>query len=212
MRTFIVFLTLMAAASLGSPGSAEAAVAQEADIVGNWVLNRDKSDDPREVMARSRRGGARITPPAGGTGTTNTRGRGSRPQRQAGGARQSGASRGPGPADRLLQQRLMRPVPQLSITKTDSSYVFASGGQQFNEYFFDGRKIEAVVSADLELEIKAEWKKNRLEVETKASGGARLKEKYEIDGDELKVELEFSNSRLGIKMKIKQVYDLRGDG
>ena len=81
MRTFMVFLSLMAAASLGSLGSAQPAAAQEADIVGTWVLNRDKSDDPREVMARSRRSGAQSPPQAGGSGTTNTRGRGSRPRR-----------------------------------------------------------------------------------------------------------------------------------
>ena len=214
MRAFTVFFTLMAAASLGSLGFPEPAAAQEADIVGNWVLNRDKSDDPREVMARSRRDGRQIAPPAGASGTTRTRGSGSRPPRRAGGANQSGAARGPGPADVLLQQRLMSSVAQLSITKTDSSYVFASDGQQFNEYFFDGRKIKVTVGTELEVELKAEWKKNRLEVETKVTGGVKLKEKYEIDKDsgELRVELEFTNSRMRQRFKIKQVYEREEGG
>ena len=68
------------------------------------------------------------------------------------------------------------------------------------------------VGTALEVEIKAEWKKNRLEVETKVTGGAKLKEKYEIDEDsgELRVELEFSNSRTRQRFKIKQVYE-RGE-
>ncbi len=106
----------------------------------------------------------------------------------------------------------MRPVLQLEITRTDSSFVFASGGEQVGEHMFDGRKIKAGVGTELEVEIKAEWKKNRLEVETKVTGGAKLKEKYEIDEDsgELRVELEFSNSRMRQRFKIPQVYE-RGE-
>lgn len=71
-----------------------------------------------------------------------------------------------------------------------------------------------IVGTELEIEIKAEWKKNRLEVETKASGGAKLKENYEIDEDtgELRVTLDFSNARLDQRIKIKQIYERRGEG
>lgn len=122
--------------------------------------------------------------------------------------------RRPGEGDRLLQRRLMNPVLNLTITKTDSTFVFATEGQQFGEHFFDGRKLKSTVGTELDIEIKAEWKKNRLEIETKASDGAKLKEKYELDEDtgELRVELDYSNTRLDRRVKIKQVYERRGDG
>lgn len=108
----------------------------------------------------------------------------------------------------------MNPVLNLTITRTDSTYVFATEGQQFGEHFFDGRKLKSIVGTELEVEIKAEWKKNRLEVETKVSGGAKLKERYELDEDtgELRVELDFSNTRLDQRIRLKQVYERRGDG
>lgn len=151
MRTFTFFLTLIAASSLGALSSPEPATAQETDIVGDWVLNRDKSDDPREVMARSRRGGNQ-------------------------GAARAGGGRG--------------------------------GGRS------GGRKLKSIVGTELEVEIKAEWKKNRLEVEAKVSGGAKLKERYQLDEDtgELRVELDFSNTRLDQRIRLKQVYERRGDG
>jgi len=108
----------------------------------------------------------------------------------------------------------MRPVYRLEITRTDSSFVFASEGQRIGEHMFDGRKIKAGVGTELEVELKAEWKKNRLEVETKVTGGVKLKEKYEIDKDsgELRVELEFTNSRMRQRFKIKQVYEREEGG
>ncbi len=205
MRTFTLFLALVATFSLGGLSSPEPATAQETDIVGNWVLNRDKSDDPREVMARSRRRPPREDPAAGGE------------QRRRRGGRDGGQGqtrRRPGEGDRLLQRRLMSPALNLTITRTDSTYVFSSEGQQFGEHFFDGRKLKSTVGTELDIEIKAEWKKNRLEIETKTSGGAKLKERYELDEDtgELRVELDYSNTRLDQRIKIKQVYDRRGDG
>lgn len=198
MRTFTSFLTLVAAFSLSALSSPQPAAAQEADIVGTWVLNRDKSDNPGEVMARSRRRPQREDPAAGGE------------RRRRRGGRDGGQARPrPGEGDRLLQRRLMNPVLNLTITRTDSTFVFATGGQQFGEHFFDGRKLKSTGGTELDIEIKAEWKKNRLEIETKASGGAKLKEKYELDEDtgELRVELDYSNTRLDQRVKIKQVYE-----
>lgn len=195
MRTFLMFVTLTAAASLGALTAPKSAAAQDVDIVGTWVLNLEKSDDPREVMSRGRDRPAAPQP--------------------GGGGRRRGGTQAPPPrpdaGDRLLQQRLMRPVMELSITRTDSTYIFASSGMKFMEHFLDGRKIEATITADLEIEIKAEWKNNALEIETKVSGGGRLKEKYEIDEDtgELRVEFDLNNSRLKQRFRLKQVYDLR---
>jgi len=203
MGTSTVSLTLLVALSFGAFGSPEPAAAQETDIVGTWVLNRDKSDDPRAVMARSRRRPPRENPAAGGE------------QRRGRSGAQRGQSRPrPGEGNRLLQRRLMRPVLDLTITRTDSTFIFATEGQQFGEHFLDGRKLKSIIGTELQIEIKAEWKKNRLEVETKASGGAKLKENYEIDEDtgELRVTLDFSNARLDQRIKIKQIYERRGEG
>ncbi len=197
MRTFLMFVTLTAAASLGTLTVPEPATAQDVDIVGTWVLNREKSDDPREVMSRGRN---RPAPPRPGAG---------------GGRRRGGGTQAPPPrpdaGDRLLQQRLMRPVMELSITRTDSTYIFASSGEKFMEHFVDGRKIEAAITTDLQIEIKAEWKNNALEIETRVSGGGRLKERYEIDEDtgELRVEFDLNNSRMKQRFKLKRVYDRR---
>jgi len=203
MRTFTFFLTLVAAFSLVALSSPEPATAQGTDIVGTWILNRGKSDDPQEVMARSRRRPPREDPAAGGE-----------QRRRRGGLNGGQTMRRPGEGDRLLQRRLMNPVLNLTITKTDSTFVFATEGQQFGEHFFDGRKLKSTVGTELDIEIKAEWKKNRLEIETKASDGAKLKEKYELDEDtgELRVELDYRNTRLDRRVKIKQVYERRGDG
>ncbi len=132
---------------------------------------------------------------------------------RGGDAGRAGAPRKASAAAQILQQRIMQPTRNLAITKTDSTYILSSRGEEFGQYFFDGRKLKAGVGTELEFEIKAEWKKTKLQIETKAASGAKLKQKYEIDvdKDELKVELEFSDSRRGqnFKIKLKQIYTRR---
>ncbi|GMR12039.1 MAG: hypothetical protein BMS9Abin29_0226 [Gemmatimonadota bacterium] len=203
MRTFPFFLAILAPFSVGAFGSPALAAAQDADIVGTWVLNRDKSDDPRAVMTRSRRRPPREDPTAGGENARRRR-RGQRPQTRS----------RPGEGDRLLRRRLMSPIPNLVITKSDSTYVFATKGRRFSEHFFDGRKIKSMLGPELEIEIKAEWKKNMLVIETKTTGGAKLKEKYEIDQEtgELRVEFDFSNRRFDQRVRIKRIYEREREG
>lgn len=218
MRRFALFLVLSASVALVAPfASPEPVLAQEADIVGNWVIDLDRSDNIRDVMERMRRGrnsggermsggGGRGGGGAGGGGRMGGGGRG-------GDAGQARAPREAGVAARVLQQRIMQQTRDLAITKTDSTYILSTQGAEFGEYFFDGRKLEAGVGSELKFEIKAEWKKTKLQIETKAASGAKLKQKYEIDEDkdELKVELEFSDSRRGqtFKIKLKQIYTRR---
>lgn len=201
MTRFALLIGAAATLALWAPVSpSHALAAQEADIVGTWVLDVERSDNPRDVMQRAR-------------SRSNDGGGERRRRRQEGGA--PTPPRGPrmqaSPAERALQQRVMRPVRALMITRTDSTLVLRSRDQAIGEFFLDGRRIKSGEGTDLEFEVKSEWKGNKLEIETKSPGGVSLKQKYELDREkgELKVELDYNNTRQDLRLRVKQFYTLR---
>ncbi len=121
-------------------------------IIGSWVLNPEKSDDPREEMReRQQRDG-------GGGGR----------QRGGGGGRPSGGrtSGGDGNMSRQERERIqasmrdaMRVAPRILISRTDSTVTLQT--PQGNQVLFtDNRKVTVPVAADLDSEVKCMWDKD----------------------------------------------------
>ncbi len=170
-------------------------------IIGSWVLNREKSDDPREVMqeGQQRDGGGRMRGGGGGGG----RGGGGR-QRGGAGGRPSGVS----PEQRQRMQAsmrdAMRAAPLIQISRTDSTVTLETPPQGSRILFTDNREVTVPITAYLDSKVKCKWDKNKLVIESQTDAGVKTVYTYEPDGDQLRV-----NVRIEVRQPRRVVrYDL----
>ena len=183
-------------------------------IIGSWVLNGEKSDDPREAMEESqqqgggggggyerRRGGGGGGGSGGGGGMTDRR-----PRSQSGTGRQGSVS----PEQRRQIQAsiraAMRAAPQIEISRTDSTVMLET--QLGNRILFtDNREVTIPVTDDLDSKIKCKWDKDKLVIESETDAGVKTKYTYEPDGDQLKVKVSIEVRRTRQAIRYELVYD-----
>ena len=176
----------------------------DVDFSGEWRLNEELSDDPREKMQemmsarRSGRGGGRGGQTGGGCG------------RRGGG---SGAD-GPGGGGMSEDgQRRRSPfgdpeaVRHLSIEYDAPRLTIIDAAERGRVLYTDGRKVNRDYGEGRLVEVKARWKKGVLEVERKGERGTQ-RERYRLseDGQRLTIESRIEMGRMG-KIEIERVYD-----
>ncbi len=189
-------------------GAASIAGQDGPNISGPWVLNREDSDDPREAMQQAMQQGG------GGLGDTRRAGGG----RQRGGSsgRRPTGSRDPGavgasPEQMQRIQRLMREAARAAqrivIEQTDSTVVVTTDRGQ-RVLFSDNRKIETTAPNGIDMELKTKWDGNKLKVETKWDGGVKITEEYELQDEQLNLNIRIESTRPRRRVRFKLVYDL----
>lgn len=177
-------------------------------IIGSWVLNREKSDDPREVMQESQQEGA-------GGGMRSGGGGGGR-QRGGAGGRTSGGRTG-GRDDNVSMERrqgmqafmrdAMRTAPRIQISRTDSTVTLETPPQGSRILFTDNREVTTPITADLEQKLKSKWDGDKLVIETQADAGIKAKFEYERDKEQLKIKVRIQISRPRRVIRYELVYD-----
>ncbi len=207
-----VFLALSITVLVGfgaaeAPNDAAAVAAQDGpNIAGTWVINREDSDDPREAMQEAMQQGG--GPGDGQKGGGRTRGGSS--GRRPTGTRDPGAV-GASPEQMQRIQRLMREAARAAqrivIEQTDSTVVVTTDRGQ-RVLFSDNRKIETTAPNGIDMELKTKWDGNKLKVETKWDGGVKITEEYELQDEQLNLNIRIESTRPRRRVRFKLVYDL----
>jgi hypothetical protein len=187
LRLCITILALAPAAHAQSQESPD-----KASMSGNWVLNLARSDDAREQLDR-----------ASGGGLVVVRGRGSaarNPDQVASVDREE---------TRLAIEELTMSGAMLQLLVTEST-VQVQSERQLLKLNSDGKAQLIARWGNPQLNAKAEWKKEKLVLETIAGDGLTLREEFELkqkDGAtqlEVLTQLRMQGGRL---VRVKRVYD-----
>ncbi len=179
---------LLAAASSVPAGAGEPRVtAPPPAILGVWVVNRDQTDDPREIMRARREAEAqRRSGRRGGMG----------------GPHVGGADFGP---MRQIREEVMVAPERFTISERRGDLVFAYEGGRTALITPDGKKFNDKLE---DVEIKAKWQGDHLVVERKYYFGATLVEEYFVSPEthQLFVQVEFDPGH-GDPVKFRRVFD-----
>ena len=179
-------------------------------IIGSWVLNGEKSDDPREAMEESQQqgggGGYERRRGGGGGGGSGGGMTGRRPRGQGGTGRQGSVSPEQRRQIQASMRAAMRAAPQIEISRTDSTVMLETllGNRIL---FTDNREVNVPVTADLDSKIKCKWDKDKLVIESETDAGVKTKYTYEPDGDQLKVKVSIEVRRTRQAIRYELVYD-----
>jgi hypothetical protein len=200
----VVVHLLGAAAAVPAAEVPPALMPQAAAMLGEWVLNHDESDDPREIM-RARQEAARPRrPPMGGPGGMGAPGGMGGAGGMGGPGMHGGGAVDAGPMRQIREQVLVAPE-SLTIREERGDLVFAFAGGRTALVTPDGKKVNDKLE---DVEIKAQRKGERLLVERKYYFGASLVEEYSVSPTtrQLIVMIEFEPGR-GDAVKFRRVFD-----
>jgi hypothetical protein len=182
--------------------------AQEAapTIVGTWILNADKTEEPRDrtIEDVSSTG-------AGRTMRTGLGGRGGRGGGARGGSAGGGASRGGRASFGRMFGGMMQASDTLKIMQADSVLLIEDeAGPIFVNLRADGKTLESPLADQTILKTKAQWRKADLVIERShdVNGAARMILK--LDGKNPKVlivEFHYEHKRNRRTIDQKRIYD-----
>ena len=185
---------------------------KQPDFNGEWNLNWDRSDDPREKLREAfgprgqRRGG--FGGRRGGYG--GSRGGYGGPGGGVGGPTSPGGrSRGGrgGPQGRM--GGMLQPAETLTIRLNDPEFHLESSDDRVTTLFTDGRDIEQQGPGGEVLRSSTHWEGDRIVSVSETPRGGKLTRTYEVspDSSQLLLTLRIDNSRFGKPVKIRYVYD-----
>ena len=187
-----------------------------ADLSGQWVYNRELSDDAREKMREGMEkgggpGGGR--PPGGGGGMGGPGGGGMGGPGGGGmGGSGGGGRMGPPPGGmggdddpREAMRGILEPAEEITITQTATEVAVEEKFGQARHLHPDGRKYKTDNGAS---EIKTSWKEGKLFVETKRARGGSVVETWELvpDGSRVIVNVKMEGG-FGPGVTLKRIYD-----
>jgi hypothetical protein len=146
-------------------------------------------------------GGGRRGGGGGGAGTGGGAGAGAAERPPAGG----------GMRDSGVNRALLQGPPQLEISFAESTVILNRGAGIPLELTTDGKAVR-IGYAGAEVEYKAKWNGQKLEIETKLQGGPRVVETYELDKKNpavMTVDVRFADPSPegNLNVHMKRVYD-----
>ncbi len=202
----VLLLTSRAPVRAGDKAADEgAAVAARQQLVGEWKLNAELSEDPFAKMrqAREEGGGSGGGWGGGGRGGGGWGGGGGHHGGHGGGYGHSGGGaqqRGEGGG---YARSMMLTASQITVTKIDPEVTVLDLDGQMRRFQADDKGHKD----DAGSEVKAKWDADRLVVETKGERGT-TKETWSVGGDprRLTVLLEIKRSSGG-SLSVKRVFD-----
>jgi hypothetical protein len=182
-------------------------------LSGDWTLNREKSDNPQERISAAMRAQTESTDKPTGTG----RGGGSARSASARVASESGAVKQND--DRGIYRKATQEVvfggEALHIGATDDAVVIEYAGRPALSVKANGKRESAARFGAGEAQTKAEWKKDKLTIETDANDGLATREEYELSEKNGVKQLQVvAQMRLtnGEMVRVKRVYDAKPAG
>jgi len=179
------------------------------NILGSWKLNKDESDDPRQISDQSsngggNRGGGSSGPHVGiGIPGVGIGGGGN------GGHR--GASQGESDADHEKMQELLRPARLIQFsqkTEYDPEIDMTDDHDRKRIFYTDSRKLQKSKDPGTE-EISAHGDNKKLTTEEKGPHGDKLGRTYSLspEGTQLWEEIRITAGKNGYSRTVRFVYD-----
>jgi hypothetical protein len=170
-------------------------------ILGDWKLNLDESDDPR-----NRR------PDSDDSNGNNGSGRGRMGGGYPGGSHGGyGGHRGGGESDeqRAKMQNLLRPARSLKLSMTGAEVDLVDDHENKVAFMTDGRKLQKSKDAGYQ-ESAAKWEGNRLASDEKDPRGNKMSRTFELSSDGLQLyeTLHMTAGRSNSPRIIRYVYDI----
>ena len=178
-------------------------------LARTWILNVEESDNAQEKIEQAQRRRSGAGEAGGGGARRGARGEGQRGTRRRGGggagARGSGLAPQAMATNRVAQQRIMRAWRVMTIVLTDSTA--AIGADDLVPWLFP--TDEGKRDHQYGVELTGKWDRDKLVVETNTEGGLRIREVYELKGDdtELQVSVTLENSGNNLRVRFKRVYN-----
>ena len=177
------------------------------DLSGDWQLNEELSEDPREAMRRSRsgRGGFGAQGRGGGGGRGGGFGRGGRGQGGFGrGGGRGGEQQGRGGAggERMNRFSLEHQDPQLTFRFEDGqARTLTTDGETRTHQHPSG-----------EVRTEASWRGNQLVIKRQHDGGRKVKETYQLDAESGRLLVTTKLEGGARSMSFRRVYDSVAEG
>ena len=182
------------------PAGDETAVAAGQQLVGEWKLNPELSEDPSAKMRQARSEGGH---PGGWGGGGWGGGRGGHHGGHGGGYGGSGGEGAPRGEGGGPVRSMMLTASQIMVTNIDPEVTILDPEGQIRRFQADDKAYKD----DAGTEVKAKWEAGRLVVETKGERGS-TKETWTVSADprRLTVLLDIKRS-YGREVTVKRVYD-----
>jgi hypothetical protein len=204
----VLLLLPVAAAASDETGEATATVADgRPDLSGEWVFNRETSDDPAAVMRQAFSGGGRGGGMAGsmgrgGGGRGGGMGRGRTGGGPRSGERPTGDQDGRNPGAHLLER-----YGTLSVFH-DADEIDFTDGMDISRLLHADGKAEKVWTERGQVLATARWLDDDLEILWQGGGGERTS-RYALseDGKQLVVTEEILRRGSDEKIELRLVYD-----
>jgi hypothetical protein len=164
--------------------------------LGDWVLNRDESDDPRRPMRDhdDSNGGYGGRRPGGWPG--------------GGGGRRGGYG-GESDSERQKMRELLSPPTNITLSMTGAEVDLKDDHDRKRAFMTDGRKLQKSKDDNYQ-EIAAKWEGSRLISDEKNPRGGKMSRTFELspDGRQLYETLNLKLGRNNYETSIRFVYDL----
>jgi hypothetical protein len=205
----MISVAIMAAA--GTIASPSTTAAQTDAINGAWRLNRELSDDFQQKTQEAREARGEIQSTGGSAGGGRQGGGG-----HGGGGRGGGGGVGVdfSDAQRAEAQEFRKmaaaAIEQFEFGAAQGMVAFRYADGRSRLLKADGEPVQQRVGPDetIELYIKAEWDKEKLEVEREIRSSGKIKEVYWLnDAGQLIVDTEVEMGRGGMRVEFRRVYD-----
>jgi hypothetical protein len=186
-----------------APQPKKAPVQPRTSILGNWTLNRDDSDDPRDKMQQARgsggnRGNSRMGVgfPGGGIGGPY-------------GGRRGGSNESDADREKMAELMSASRVLTLAEATKDVEVDVFDDQQRKRALFTDGRKVEKSKDQNYQ-EISAHWDGKRLVTDEKNPTGGKMSRSFELsyDGTQMYETLHLTEGRSNTPVVIRYVYDI----
>ncbi len=208
MKTHGIISAVIVAAA-GAIASPSITVAQTDAINGAWQLNHEQSDDFQQKLQEAREARGEIQSTGGAGGSAGGGGRGGGGRRGGGGGAGGDFSDAQRAEAQEFRQMAAAAIEQFEFGAAQGMVVFRyPDGHSL--LLKDGETTKRRIGEDggVELDIKAEWDKEKLEVKREIRSSGRIKEVYWLnDAGQLIVDTEVEMGRGGMRVKFRRVYD-----
>lgn len=216
-RMTLIVPAMILGLGLVATGRQPAAAQEKPTVAGSWTLNADRSDNARQRLASAMGsgggggGGAAVSSggQSGGGRSGGRRGGGG----GGGGADTATAARAPrgGGRGSPVAMALLQGPAELVIEFGESKVTLNRGGPTPLEVPTDGKSLK-IGYPGAEVEFKAKWNGQKLELETKLQAGPRVIETYELDKKDpsvMTVDVRFTQPgpTSNVNVRLKRVYD-----
>jgi hypothetical protein len=177
-------------------------------LAGEWVLNKDLSDDRSAAPDGERSPVGETGRHGGGGGHGRGGGRGGFGGGGFGGGGRGGPAMDPEQAQRMreaLREELQAPE-RLTITESGTTIVMTSGDGRTTRLSIDGKKIKDETT---KIERRTRWDGDKLTSEVNGLGRGKITETYRVDPEQKQLHVTIAIENQQRPVTINRLYDLQ---